>query len=414
MWGFIAKKRVFTLSVKNKNIFNNLDLSKFYEDITNVVASAVEKFWEQDVKVTLRAINDFRELRDEKLVENINFFSSLIKVEKHKPITVRLSSDFIQNFLDITLKKNEKFLLSSLTSLEIKILNTFCEFLYKRLRNILIPEKNLKLTENSEKNINFLFLLKLKNETVSEFMITIPLDRINIKTLQKVKTFNDEDFRSSQTTVRIKAGSSKITLEELNNLSKEDIVLLENSDSSKLILISGDYEKKFNVKVNPSLVLNLDNKEDGENIDNINDEVIMEKNLWDDIQIEINAEFEKVKMTIGELKQITQGQIVDLGSVFDNEISLFVEDKKVAKGELIIINDRYAVRLNEVLSSKTKEDIETQVKVQPKPVQKSSSDVSSKEVVSNRPAQKIPPRQGPVPKPKVSEDEQFDYSDFEK
>ena len=404
------------MSIKDKNIFEDIDFSKNTDTIINAVKIAVEKFWEQDIKITLRAINDFRELRDEKLLKNTNFFSSSIKVEKHKPLTVRLSGNFIQNFLDITLDSKEKFSLSDLTPLEIKILNSFSEFLYKRLKDVLISEKDLKLTEKSEKNVSFLFLLGLKNGATSEILVTIPLDRIDFKNLQKVKAFNDEDFRASQTIVRIQAGSSKITLEELNNLSKEDIVLLENSDSSKLVLISGEYRKKFNVKVNPSLVLNIDDEEHSvTDIDNnTNNEVIMEKNLWDDIQIEINAEFEKVKMTIGELKQITQGQVVDLGSVFDNEISLFVEDKKVAKGELIIINDRYAVRLNEVLSSKMKENIEVQAKTTPNPAAKPAVNVPPKGVATNKPAAKAPLKSPQAAKPKVAEDEQFDYSDFEK
>ncbi len=404
------------MSIKDKNIFEDIDFSKNTDTIINAVKIAVEKFWEQDIKITLRAINDFRELRDEKLLKNTNFFSSSIKVEKHKPLTVRLSGNFIQNFLDITLDSKEKFSLSDLTPLEIKILNSFSEFLYRRLKDVLISEKDLKLTEKSEKNVSFLFLLGLKNGATSEILVTIPLDRIDFKNLQKVKAFNDEDFRTSQTIVRIQAGSSKITLEELNNLSKEDIVLLENSDSSKLVLISGEYRKKFNVKVNPSLILNIDDEEHSvTDIDNnTNNEVIMEKNLWDDIQIEINAEFEKVKMTIGELKQITQGQVVDLGSVFDNEISLFVEDKKVAKGELIIINDRYAVRLNEVLSSKMKENIEVQAKTTPNPAAKPAVNVPPKGVATNKPAAKAPLKSPQAAKPKVAEDEQFDYSDFEK
>ena len=402
------------MSFKDKNIFNNINFNLFGDMITETVKVAVEKYWEQEAEITLKAVNDYRELRDEKLVKNIDFFSCQIKVEKHKPIIARLSKEFIQNFLDLTLQNNSKdFKLANLTPLEIKILNNFSEFLYRRLKEVLIPEKNLKLTENSQKYINFLFLLGLKNETVCELMVSIPIDRIEFKTLDKVKSFNDEDFRTSTATVRIKAGSSKITLDELKNLSEDDIVLLEDSDSSKLILISGDFEKKFNVKVNPSLVLNLDEGDNSGNSGNeIYDEVIMEKNLWDDIQIEINAEFEKVKMTIGELKQITQGQVVDLGSVFDNEISLFVENKKVAKGELIIINDRYAVRLSEVLSSKNSQNaaIEAQINAKnnavPKPTQPSQTKTQQTQKIQSKPPQK-------ETKQSV-EDEEFDYSDFEK
>ena len=133
-----------------------------------------------------------------------------------------------------------------------------------------------------------------------------------------------------------------------------------------------------------------------------------------DIQIEINAEFEKVKMTIGELKQITQGQVVDLGSVFDNEISLFVEDKKVAKGELIIINDRYAVRLNEVLSSKAPQSEEIKEQSAQKPQNDPKPMPQSSQKTPPNPMPQKPQMKQPQQKAKVVEDEEFDYSDFEK
>ena len=73
-------------------------------------------------------------------------------------------------------------------------------------------------------------------------------------------------------------------------------------------------------------------------------------NMWDTIQVEINAEFEEVKLTLGELKQISEGLVIDIGSVYDNKIDLKVEDKIVASGELIIINDRYGVKINKIFT----------------------------------------------------------------
>ena len=112
------------MSFKDKNIFNNINFNLFGDMITETVKVAVEKYWEQEAEITLKAVNDYRELRDEKLVKNIDFFSCQIKVEKHKPIIARLSKEFIQNFLDLTLQNNSKdFKLANLTPLEIKILN---------------------------------------------------------------------------------------------------------------------------------------------------------------------------------------------------------------------------------------------------------------------------------------------------
>ena len=247
-------------------------------------------------------------------------------------------------------------------------------------------------------------------------MISVPQDRLNLKPVKKVTSFKDEDFLTSGASVRLKAGSSKITFEELQNLASDDIIVLENSELSKMTLLSGEVETKFNIKINPSLIINLENnEEEDENYIQTYEEVKMSKNLWDDIQIEINAEFEKVKMTIGELKQISQGQIVDLGSIFDNEISLFVEDRKVAKGELIIINDRYAVRLNEVLSNVTQAETVSQAAAKPQGAPAQAAAKSQGIPAQPQRPQGVPQKpQGAPAKPQASENEDFDYSDFEK
>jgi flagellar motor switch protein FliM len=74
-------------------------------------------------------------------------------------------------------------------------------------------------------------------------------------------------------------------------------------------------------------------------------------NLWDSIQVDMSAEFDKVKVPLGELKSIEDGLIVDLCSVYDNKVSLKVGGKLVASGSLVIINDRFGVRIEHVSES---------------------------------------------------------------
>ena len=106
-------------------------------------------------------------------------------------------------------------------------------------------------------------------------------------------------------------------------------------------------------------------------------------NLWDSIQVDMLAEFDKVKVTLGELKSIEEGLIVDLCSVYDNKVSLKVGGKTVAAGELVIINDRFGVRIEKV-NSNTNEVQATQPQINTEDYQKESSP-----------------------------EEDFDYSDFE-
>lgn len=404
------------MAKRNEKLFHKFDFSTTTSKILEGVHEAIEKYWEQENQIQLRAINNFFDFRDELLIRNQDFFTSQIKVKGHFPVVIRLSKKFVQNFLDITLKSNfNDFNLKNLTQLEFKILNEFCEFVYKKIQDNLVSAKNLRKTKEAVKNINLLFYLQTKNEQCSMMTISIPEDRFNVKELNLIQNFKDEDFVTISTAVKIRAGKAKITLDELKNLSEDDIVILDKSNSAKLTLISGELEKKFNVKVNPSLIMKID--EDEEEFDS--DEVIMEKNLWDDIQIEISAEFDKVKMTIGELKQITQGQVVDLGSVFNNEISLYVEEKKVAKGELLVINDKYAVKISEVLNKNANQPQQVKLpeshprtqQAQPK------KEVEPRPVQSAQSAPKPQPQAQPQPKPQAQpqiDEEEFDYSDFEK
>ncbi|MCK7485725.1 MAG: FliM/FliN family flagellar motor switch protein [Bacillus subtilis] len=62
------------------------------------------------------------------------------------------------------------------------------------------------------------------------------------------------------------------------------------------------------------------------------------------------AEFKKIKMSLGELKQITEGLVIDIASIAQNEIVLHVDEEKIASGELIIVGDRYGVKITKSVS----------------------------------------------------------------
>ena len=111
-----------------------------------------------------------------------------------------------------------------------------------------------------------------------------------------------------------------------------------------MTLICENIIQTFKIKPNEKIIEPYD-MSGGNEMNNTN------TNLWDSIQVDMSAEFDKVKLTLGELKSIEEGLIVDLCSVYDNKISLKVGGKTVAAGELVIINDRFGVRIENVNDS---------------------------------------------------------------
>ena len=209
-------------------------------------------------------------------------------------------------------------------------------------------------------------------------------------------------------------------MNDLKTLCEGDIILLENSNVNSMEIKTTNIKKGFKVNPEPSLLFDLDEDEE-----DLGADMTDEQNIWDGIQIEVGAEFDKVKMTLGELKQISQGLVIELGPVFNNKVSLLVEDKVVAKGELIIINDKYGVKIDEIVSSNSKEQDEAIENV-PAPEKLAAAQTKPNEPVQNSLPQPKPV-QNPAPNTanktatsqqeeedeEDEDDEEFDYSDFE-
>lgn len=394
---------------------------EFDSEFLPKIIDATQNFWEEKYDFRLFDINNLEKVKEDKYLKDDSFFISQVPSDIVPPVTIRLSEEFARLFLHNAFGSNfPLFELGDLSELEIRILNSYCDFLYKSFSNILIPITELdKFQLKNKKIYNFVIIIKNKDEKNSKIVITLPDSRLKKAQIPKEENFDDNEFKNTNAFVDIEAGSSKITLNDLKNISDGDIILLEDSFVNKMKIITGDNIREFKINPEPSLMIELDEDEhDIDREENINN------NMWDDIQIEVNARFKKVKMTLGELKHISKGLVIDLGSVFNNEISLLVEDKTVAKGELVIINDKYAVKINEIISDTPKVQAQattpqtaakSQAAKQPQTTQaqKAASKVQAQTqkpqtAQTQKPAQKV---QTAPKKDDVEED--FDYSDFE-
>lgn len=237
----------------------------------------------------------------------------------------------------------------------------------------------------------------------------MPQNCLNAEKIRLEENFSYSNFLNAQTFVNICAGTSKISLNDLKNLYSGDIILLENSNVNFMEIKTNNIRKSFKVNPEPSLMLELDEDEH-----ELGADMSDNQNIWDDIQIEVGAEFDKVKMTLGDLKQISKGLVIDLGPVFNNKISLLVENKVVARGELVILNDKYGVKVDEIISSGTKESAvaPAQEQTQAAPEQHQSKTVQNTAQQQPNPEQVNKMAQGTAQEA-AGDVEEFDYSDFE-
>ena len=69
-----------------------------------------------------------------------------------------------------------------------------------------------------------------------------------------------------------------------------------------------------------------------------------------DIPIEVTVELGRSKMLVNELLRLGQGSVIELSKLAGETLEILANQKLIARGEVVVINEKYGVRLKEVIS----------------------------------------------------------------
>lgn len=71
-----------------------------------------------------------------------------------------------------------------------------------------------------------------------------------------------------------------------------------------------------------------------------------------DIPLEVTVELGRTNMPIYDLLQLGQGSIVELNKLAGEPLEILVNQKLIAKGEVVVVNEKFGIRLIDVVSAK--------------------------------------------------------------
>jgi len=69
-----------------------------------------------------------------------------------------------------------------------------------------------------------------------------------------------------------------------------------------------------------------------------------------DIPLEISVELGRTRICIADILKLGQGSIIELSNPAGSALEVLVNHKPVAKGEVVVVNEKYGIRLTEILS----------------------------------------------------------------
>lgn len=80
------------------------------------------------------------------------------------------------------------------------------------------------------------------------------------------------------------------------------------------------------------------------------DEKIKKLDMILDIPLKVSVELGRTKLMVNDLLQLGQGSVIELSKLAGDPLEVLVNDKLVARGEVVVINEKFGIRLTDIVS----------------------------------------------------------------
>ncbi len=69
-----------------------------------------------------------------------------------------------------------------------------------------------------------------------------------------------------------------------------------------------------------------------------------------DVPLEVTVELGRSRMTIQDLLALSPGSVLELDKVAGEPLDIVVNDRLIARGEAVVINDKFGIRITDIIS----------------------------------------------------------------
>ena len=69
-----------------------------------------------------------------------------------------------------------------------------------------------------------------------------------------------------------------------------------------------------------------------------------------DIPLQVTVELGRTQMLVDDLLQLGQGSVVELSKLAGEPMEILVNQKLIARGEVVVVNEKFGIRLTDIIS----------------------------------------------------------------
>ncbi len=346
-------------------------------DLNPILSQLSSTFWNCPIKVKLAALSP----KNLYFWRHDSFYVSQLPLSPQKElnadkiIQLRISDTACACLLSQALGKRDSkakhFQVDQITSFEAQLLTEFSKELFASILKNMVNRKassekpsplvhlvwgvQINETQNGEETEiqQTEASTVLDDELTGKIVLTLPIANIRLpKEKESPGLLGDTLFLDAHAEGKIWIGKTRITLDDIQELEDGDIVVLDDSQTNQLALLSPETQEHlfFNTEFNNRSQLEIPIT-DEQGFDPSMKENTMstpKDKIWDSLMLDVNAEFFPTRLPLNQLKQMSEGLILEVGDLTQNDIRLHIEGKTVALGELVIVGEKFGVRIKEV------------------------------------------------------------------
>ncbi len=266
---------------------------------------------------------------------------------------LRISEGLCQYLFEGALGKSleeQDFSLANIRSFEIFLLERFSRKLFQTIYPAMLKHPGKKAPAPEDDYLmHVVWSLAGEPEQVNQIVLTAPQSCIKklFEDLPPLQTWhcNEELFFNASVESRFQLGTTIATLEELQQLEPDDIILFENSQAQQWQLVDPISNQHLTVSVKVPERHQIPDLYQQQGSSTMVNETQIKQNIWDTLEVDVTAAFSAVKIPLKQLKDMEQGLVVEVGDLMDNKVNIEVAGQSIAWGELLVVGDKFGVRI---------------------------------------------------------------------
>ena len=148
--------------------------------------------------------------------------------------------------------------------------------------------------------------------------------------------------QNSEVAKAVDAGEEKRSSEANAAKEQEDKMKDERVKTAEAAKAAGDSEAKTKVEAKTAQFSNV--QDAGQSAEQKSIDFIL------DLPLQVTVELGRTQILINDLLRLGQGSVVELSKLAGEPMEVLVNQKLVARGEVVVVNEKFGVRLTDVIS----------------------------------------------------------------